>query len=66
MNELLGSAEAIKLIPVELQEAVRHAFAHSFMRQMQALCGLAGAGLLATLIMVERRPRFQEREDVEK
>jgi hypothetical protein len=63
MNGLLGSAEVIKSIPAELQETVRWAFAHSFVRQMQALCGLAGAGLLATLIMVERQPRFQHRED---
>ncbi|KAF2106986.1 putative MFS multidrug transporter [Lophiotrema nucula] len=63
MKGLLGSAEAIKMIPAELQEQVRQAFAESFTRQMQALCGLAGAGLLATLIMVERRPRYQEREE---
>jgi hypothetical protein len=63
MGGLLSNAEAIKSIPNELQEAVRQAFAHSFKRQMQALCGLTGAGLLATLIMFERRPRFQYRKD---
>ncbi|KAF2730605.1 major facilitator superfamily transporter [Polyplosphaeria fusca] len=64
ISVLLGDAGMVKSIPTGLQEAVRRDFAHSFTRQMQALCGLAGAGLLATLTMVERRPRYQHREDV--
>ncbi|KAF2004138.1 major facilitator superfamily transporter [Amniculicola lignicola CBS 123094] len=55
---VLGSAEAINSISPELQNQVRHAFAVGFTRQMQAICGLAGAGLLSTLIMIEKKPRF--------
>ncbi|KAF2183643.1 drug resistance transporter EmrB/QacA subfamily [Zopfia rhizophila CBS 207.26] len=57
---LKGSAEAIKLISPSVQEQVREAFAKSFTRQMYAVTSLAAAGLLFTLIMVERRPRFQQ------
>ncbi|KAF2181151.1 hypothetical protein K469DRAFT_692381 [Zopfia rhizophila CBS 207.26] len=59
-HALLGSAEAIDVIPRELQDQVREAFSRSFTRQMQAITGLGVAGLLFTLIMIERRPRFQK------
>ncbi|KAH8724201.1 major facilitator superfamily transporter [Phaeosphaeriaceae sp. PMI808] len=59
-QSLLGSAESIHLIPKEAQDEVRDAFARSFQRQMYAVTGLGAAGLLCTLIMVERKPRFQQ------
>ena len=59
MKGLLASAQALALIPPELREVVREAFAASFIQQMQVILGLSSAGFLATLLMVEKRPRFQ-------
>jgi hypothetical protein len=59
MKALLASAQTMALIPPELREIVREAFAASFVQQMQIILGLSAVGLLVTLLMVEKRPRFQ-------
>jgi hypothetical protein len=59
IKALLASVQALELIPSEQREVVREAFTASFIQQMQIILGLSGAGLLLTLLMVERRPRFQ-------
>jgi hypothetical protein len=59
VKALLASAQAVALIPPELREVVRGAFAASFIQQMQVVLGLSAAGLVSTLLMVEKRPRFQ-------
>ncbi|KAF2865599.1 major facilitator superfamily transporter [Massariosphaeria phaeospora] len=59
LKALLASAQTLALIPPELRGIVREAFAASFVQQMQIILGLSAAGLLVTLLMVEKRPRFQ-------
>lgn len=59
LKGLLASAQALSLIPPALQGSVQDSFAESFVQQMQVVLGLCCAGLLATLLMVEKRPRYQ-------
>jgi len=59
VKALLASAQTLASVPSELQTTVRETFAASFVEQMHAVLGLGCAGLLATLLMVERRPRYQ-------
>lgn len=60
LKALLGSAQTMALIPPELRGVVRESFAMSFVRQMQVILGLSAAGFIATLLMVEKRPRYQQ------
>lgn len=59
LNIILGSAEAVTRVTPYLQETIRQAFSLAFTTQMQAVWGITAAGLLCTLIMVEKKPRFQ-------
>ena len=57
LSDLLKSAQTIKALPLDLQELVRQAFARGYNEEMQILLAFSGAAMLATLLMVERKPR---------
>ncbi|KAF2446031.1 major facilitator superfamily transporter [Karstenula rhodostoma CBS 690.94] len=59
IRALLASAQTLAFISPDLRQAVRDTFAESFVMQMQVILGLSCAGLLATLLMIERQPRYQ-------
>jgi hypothetical protein len=59
LKALLASAQSLAFIPTNLRETVRDTFAATFVKQMQIILGLSCAGLLASLLMIEKRPRYQ-------
>jgi hypothetical protein len=59
LEMVLRSALVIDSMSPEVQEKIRGAFADSFTFQMQACTGLGAAAILGTLVMIERKPRFQ-------
>ena len=57
LQELLQSAQTIKTLPLPAQKAVRETFAEGYNEEFQVLIAFAGAAILATLMMWEKKPR---------
>ncbi|KAL6717427.1 hypothetical protein ACLMJK_005342 [Lecanora helva] len=57
LNDLLRAAQSIKTLPPNIRETVRQTYARGYNEEMQALIAFAGAAILSTFLMSERKPR---------
>lgn len=57
LNDLLKSAQTIKALPPDLRENVRQAYAQGYNEEMQVLIAFAGAAVISTLLLVEKKLR---------
>ena len=57
LDDLLRSAQSIKALPPSVRETVRQTYAKGYNEEMQVLIAFAGAAILSTLLMLEKKLR---------
>lgn len=60
LSALLSSTEAVAGISPRLQDKVKEAFASGYNLQWLAMIAFSGGAVLASLMMVEKKPRWQK------
>ena len=63
ISALLNTAQSITLIPPAMQAMVKNVYAQGYGVQIQATTAFSAAAFFATLLLVERSPRWQKSEE---